>query len=68
MVSRMCGRLATISARKVDRIITDKISSADVTTEEELSEEEEEMNDTTPILPVTNALDHVDELRTIICN
>jgi len=38
------------------------MSSADVTTREEESEEEKEDGDRTAILPVTNALDRVNEL------
>ncbi|XP_025197514.1 tigger transposable element-derived protein 6-like [Melanaphis sacchari] len=59
--------IATSIPRSIDQIITDNISSADVSTIKEESEKEEE-NDTTQILPVTNALDYVHELRRLIAS
>jgi len=51
----------------MDFYFTDKIAPADVASIEEESEKEEE-DDTTQILPVTNALDHVNELRRLIAS
>lgn len=59
--------VATSNTRSVNQIITDKISSADVTSIDEKSEEED-VDDTTRILPVTSALDHVNELRRLIAS
>ncbi|CAI6362923.1 unnamed protein product [Macrosiphum euphorbiae] len=53
--------------RSIDQIITDKIAPADVTSIDEESEVEEE-DDTTPILPVVNALDYVNELRRLVAS
>ena len=57
--------VATSNTRSIYQIITDKIAPADVTSIEDESEEEEE-GDTTQILPVTNAFDHVNDLRRLI--
>jgi hypothetical protein len=51
------------NTRSIDQIITDKIASVDVTSIEEESED-----DTTPILSVTNELDHVNNLRRLIAS
>jgi hypothetical protein len=57
--------IATSNIRSIDQIITDKIAPADVTSIDEESEDEEEDN-ITPILPVVNALDYVNELRRLV--
>ncbi|KAL4126942.1 hypothetical protein QTP88_011140 [Uroleucon formosanum] len=59
--------VATSNIRSIDQIITDKIAPADVTSIDEESEDGEE-DDTTPILPVVNALDYVNELRRLVAS
>lgn len=59
--------VAINNTRSIEQIISDKIAPADVTFIVEESEEKEE-DDTTQILPVTSALDHVIELRRLIAS
>lgn len=57
--------VATSNTRNIDQIITYKIAQANLTSIKEESEEEEK-DDIIQFIPVTYALDRVDELRRLI--